>query len=208
MIRRAGIRRQIRRKPDFVLKTTIKTQHGAVTDVLCRVYLPRSVIARPYLHFEPTPQQVDALTVPEFSVEGKAEWHGQAIAIRAGTVFTEGWQRNRLSPDVVKCTLPGEPWDLEVWKQRATEAVGAPVKHAVFWLTPNMLLSPADPDGFLHRRRERQDCAGTLIPSFPRGATLSQAFHTPKDIARKSEFKPVGSPIRGAAGTYPYRRSR
>lgn len=143
MIRRAGIRRQIQRKPDFVLKTTIKTQHGTVADVLCRVYLPRSVLARPYLHFEPTARQVEALTVSEFSVEGKAEWHGQSVAIRAGTVFTEGWKRNQLSPDVVECTLPGEPWDLEVWKQRATEGVSAPIKHAVFWLTPNMLLCPA-----------------------------------------------------------------
>jgi hypothetical protein len=143
MIRRAGIRRQIRREADHVLKTTIKTQYGTIADVLCRIYLPRSVMARPYLHFEPTPEQLNALTVPEFSVEGKAEWLGQSIAIRAGTVFTEGWQQNRVSPDIVECTLPGEPWDLEIRKQRAAEAESAPIQQGVFWLTPNMLLSPA-----------------------------------------------------------------
>lgn len=143
MIRRAGIRRQIRRQADHVLKTTIKTEYGTVADVLCRVYLPVSVMARPYLHFEPTPEQLDALTVPEFSVEGKAEWQGQSITIRAGTVFTEGWRRNRISPGIVECTLPGEPWDLEIKKERAPESESAPIQHGVFWLTPNKLLSPA-----------------------------------------------------------------
>jgi hypothetical protein len=59
MIRRAGIRRQIRREADYVLKTTIKTQYGTIADVLCRIYLPRSVMARPYLHFEPTPLAIE-----------------------------------------------------------------------------------------------------------------------------------------------------
>src|SRR5260370_1808567 len=143
MIRRAGIRRQIRREADYVLKTSIRTEYGIIAGVRCAIYLAGRVMARPFLHFEPTPEQLNALTEPEFSVEGKAEWRGQSIAIRAGTVFTEGWQQNRVSPDIVECTLPGEPWDLEIRKQRAAEVESAPIQQGVFWLTPNMLLSPA-----------------------------------------------------------------
>lgn len=81
MLRRAGLRRDIQREPDHVLRTDIRTPHGALGNVLCRVYLPHSVMDRPYLHFEPTQDQLKALTVPEFSVEGKTKWQDGSVVM-------------------------------------------------------------------------------------------------------------------------------
>jgi hypothetical protein len=143
MLRRAGLKRDIRREPDHVLRTDIRTLHGAVNNVLCRVYLPHSVMDRPYLHFQPTQDQLKALTVPEFSVKGKTKWQDGSVVIKAGTVFTEGWEQKDLSPDIVECSLPGEPWDLEIVRSRTAESTETAIARGVFWITPNPLLSPA-----------------------------------------------------------------
>ena len=45
------------RRAEYVLKTTVKTRRATVNDVLCRVYLPRSVTETPFLVFEPTAEQ-------------------------------------------------------------------------------------------------------------------------------------------------------
>ena len=53
-----------------MLVATITTSHGVVTGVPCRVYLPRTIMGEPYLEFDLSKAQADALVVPEFSVVG------------------------------------------------------------------------------------------------------------------------------------------
>jgi hypothetical protein len=98
---------------------------------------------RPYLTFEPSAEQLGVLAVPEFSFEGKVESHDQNIQVRADTIFTEGWKQHRLSPDVVQNILPGEPWDLQIAITQGPKQDDALIRHGVFWLTSNPLLSPA-----------------------------------------------------------------
>jgi hypothetical protein len=142
MSRRAGLRRLIRRDPDYTVSATITTPDGSVVpDVPCRVYLPRSVIGRPYLEFDLSEGQTPPLTVPEFSVQGHAEVPNGAVVIHSDIVLTEGWSEERWGSKFIKCTLPGEPWDLEITERRDARD-DSEINTGMFWLTANKLLTP------------------------------------------------------------------
>lgn len=140
MTRRAGLEQRPVREPDHVLPTAIRTKYGTVEDVACRIYLPDSVMERPYLAFDPSSEQLGILTVPEFSFEGNLDSGLQKVHARAETVFTEGWRYHGHTPDIVQTTLPGEPWDLQITITHGHEQEDALIRQGVFWLTPNPLL--------------------------------------------------------------------
>lgn len=141
MSRRAGLRRIMRRDPDYTVSTKITTPHGGVVaDVPCRVYLPRNAMGRPYLEFDLTEDQTGPLTVPEFSVEGHAETSNGVVSIRSDVVLMQGWSAEHRGSKFIKCTLPGEPWDLEITSGR--ESDDSVIQSGTFWLSPNRLLNP------------------------------------------------------------------
>jgi hypothetical protein len=143
MSRRAGLRRVMRRDPDYTVLAKITTPHGGVVaDVPCRVYLPRTISGRPYLEFDLSEAQKGPPTVPEFSMEGGAQSTEVEISVRSQIVLTNGWSEERWGSKFIKCTLPGEPWDLEVRIRRGGEASEDIVHGGVFRLTPNRLLNP------------------------------------------------------------------
>lgn len=130
-------------EPDFVLTSRIKTTHSSVDGVPCSVYLPSSVMENPYLRFEPNKEQSDHLIVPSFSFEARDVWGEEATTtVRSKTVWATGPTIRRLTPAITECTLDGDPWDLEVVQCISSRESIEGIRHCVFWLTPNMLLSP------------------------------------------------------------------
>lgn len=144
MSRVVGLHRVMRRGPDYTVLSKITTPHGAVVnDVPCRVYLPRTVRGRPYLEFDLSEAQKAPLTVAEFSAQGHAETPNGVISIQSDIVITQGWSAEHWGPRFIKCTLPGEPWDLEVRIGRGSEGNEELLRSGTFWLTPNRLLNPS-----------------------------------------------------------------
>jgi hypothetical protein len=142
MSRRAGLRRVIRRDPDYTVSATITTPHGnVVADVPCRVYLPRSMRGRPYLEFDLAEAQKGPLTVAEFSVRAHAEIPSGVISVRSDIVITQGWSEESWGGKFIRCTMPGEPWDLELTIGGSASDDDV-IQNGTFWLTPNRLLSP------------------------------------------------------------------
>ncbi|SRR6266567_3108720 len=142
MSRRAGLRRVMRRDPDYTVLGKVTTPHGGVVpEVPCRVYLPRSAMGRPYLEFDVSESQSGPLAVPEFSVECHAETPNGVVSIRSDIVLTQGWSAEHWGSKFIKCTLPGEPWDLEITK-RGSESDNSVIQNGIFWLSPNRLLNP------------------------------------------------------------------
>ena len=142
MSRTAGLRQNMRREPDYTVAATITTPYGGIVpDVRCRVYLPGTMMARPYLEFDLSEIQTDALIVPEFAVEGHGEVSGGVVSISSKIVLTQGWSRESWGAKFIKCTMPGEPWDLEVTK-RAIDSDDSVIENGIFWLSPNRLLNP------------------------------------------------------------------
>jgi len=133
----------MRREPDHAVTAKITTPHGnVVPDVPCRVYLPRTVMGRPYLEFDLSESRVGPLTVPEFSVEGHGEIPNGGVSILSDLVLTQGWREERWGSKFVKWMLPGEPWNLEITRIR-NKSDKETIQSGVFWLTPNKLLNPA-----------------------------------------------------------------
>ncbi len=132
----------MRRDPDYSVTTKITTLHGAVVaDVPCRVYLPRTVSGRPYLEFDLSEAQSGPLTVSEFSAQGGAEMPNGVISVRSDIVITQGWSKEHWGSKFIKCTMPGEPWDLEITKGGIATDDDV-IQNGIFWLTPNRLLNP------------------------------------------------------------------
>jgi hypothetical protein len=143
MSRVAGLRRVIGRDPNYTVITKIKTAHGVVSDVPCRIYLPRTVMGRPYLEFDLSETQRGPLTVPEFSVQGDAETTNGFMSVRSDIVFTQGWTEERRGSNFIKCTLPGEPWNLEIHISHSIGVNDNLMHSGLFWLTPNRFLNPS-----------------------------------------------------------------
>jgi hypothetical protein len=143
MSRRAGLRRVIRRDPDYTVSATITTPHGnVVADVPCRVYLPRSMRGRPHLEFDLAEAQKGPLTVAEFSVRARAEIPNGVISVRSDIVITQGWSEESWGAKFIRCTMPGEPWDLEVTIGGIASDHDV-IQNGTFWLTPNRLPNPS-----------------------------------------------------------------
>jgi hypothetical protein len=157
------------REPDHTVTAKISTPHGnVVPDVPCRVYLPRTVMARPYLEFDLSESQTGPLTVPEFSVEGHGEIPNGAVSIRSNIVLTQGWSREAWGSKFIKCTLPGEPWDLEVTKC-AIESDNSIIHNGIFWLSPNRLLNPGLMSVFSYTGAVEMKTARELAFQLPAG---------------------------------------
>jgi hypothetical protein len=144
MVKDPGEEGSLPAEPDFILTATIQTSRGAVDNVPCSVYLPRSVMENPHLHFKPTKEQSTDLIVPSFSFEARDEWHGEGqVVVRAKTVWASGPTLKQHSTAIAECSLDGNPWDLEVVEHIPSGEPEETIRHCVFWLTPNRLLEPA-----------------------------------------------------------------
>ena len=142
MSRTAGLRKDMHREPDHIVIAAITTpDRRVVPDVNCRVYLPPTMMEQPYLEFDLSESQSAALIVPEFSMEGRGELAGRMVSIRSEIVITQGWSKESRGSQFIKCTMPGEPWDLEVSK-RATESADSVIQKGTFSLSPNRFLTP------------------------------------------------------------------
>ena len=130
--------RKIDQRPDYVFKATVKAKRGVVDDVLCRLYLPRTVAERPFLVFEPTVDQIGVTADFEFSFQGRID----KLIIRADRVYSQWSQKTHHAPGLALRTMEAEPFDLKLIQEIGTEQPNAPITNASFWLTPNILLSP------------------------------------------------------------------
>lgn len=131
-------------KPDFALAARIKTSHGVVENVPCYVHLPRTVMENPHVRFEPNKEQSDNLIVPSFSFEARDIWDRETtVEVRSKTVWASGPTTRRYNSGNAEYSLDGNPWDLEVTQYFPSREPNEGIRNCIFWLTPNMLLSPA-----------------------------------------------------------------
>jgi hypothetical protein len=135
--------RNIRRKPDVTLRTAVQCAHGRVDEVPCSVYLPRTVTARPYLIFRPSPSQFSSMQAPEFSFSGQADYGSHSMLVSATNVYPGRSESLHLTADITECTVTAVPWDLRVTRRLRADQPDTPIRHGFLWLTPNRLLSPA-----------------------------------------------------------------
>jgi hypothetical protein len=170
MSRRAGLRRGMRHSPDYAVSAEITTLHGGVVaDVPCRVYLPRTVSGRSYLEFDLSETHRGSLTVPEFSMKGRVETPSGMVSVRSDIVITQGWSAEYQASKFRGCTLPGEPWDLEITKRTAATDDDV-LQNGTFWLTPNRFLNPSLQSLFSHTGEVKIETAREL--SFQLSTTL------------------------------------
>jgi hypothetical protein len=182
----------MRRDPDHAVIATIMTPHGGVIqDVPCRVYLPRNAMGRPYLEFDVTEDQTGPLTVPEFSVEGHAETPNGVVSIRSDIVLTQGWSAEHWGPKFIKCTLPGEPWDLEITRC-GSESDDSLIQNGIFWLSPNRLLNPSLMSLFSYTGAVEMKTARELAFQLPAGLVHFRTHfhheHKKSAVLRTSEL--------------------
>ena len=156
---------RIKRRGDFFLFADIKAGNAQIKDVLCETFLPKESTKRPMIYFYPTEDQAAALKyVYEFSVHGVIQsLRGPIGEIQADLVYSLGFTTHSWEPKITEYSLEGEPWDLKVTRfvPREDASPGKRSVHGRFWLTPSVLLSPAQiinryPDGNVSVEKVRQ----------------------------------------------------
>jgi hypothetical protein len=105
-----------KRKPHYTLKVTIHTSYNKVSDVMCKVFLPRRVTERPYVVLRFTEDQARGLGgVGLFSIEGQFENAGRAITIRSERAYSPGLvNETSFGTGVSEHKILGEAWDLTI----------------------------------------------------------------------------------------------
>ena len=158
---------------------------------LPRCYLPQTMMARPYLEFDLSESQSNALIVPKFSVEGRGDWAGGMVSIRSKIVLTQGWSRETRGSQFIKCTMPGEPWDLEITK-RANEDDDSVIEKGTFSLSPSRLLTPRLMERFSYNGAIEMKTAHELSFQLPSGLVhFRRHYHYEKKqstVLRTSEL--------------------
>lgn len=116
-----------------------------VEDVLCKVYLPNKKVEPPSLHFLPTREQEEQLSVPaplSISAE-RREPNGDLLRISSNEIHVLSHKGTVWGPGLREIVLIGAPWDLKIEHVRAeTASPLEPRTRGCFWLTPNRLISP------------------------------------------------------------------
>jgi len=137
-------------KEDYQLLMKINSDNLKIEKVRCKIYLPKRNIDPIKIYFYPTQEQVVSLIkLFEFSIEGEIKnIAGDIIGkVEATKVYNNGTITENFGSDIVESIFMGEPIDLKISMFSNYESNNSNYNDVntviSFWLTPNILLSPA-----------------------------------------------------------------
>jgi hypothetical protein len=132
------------RMPDYFLHVTVRHQYGTTKDVPCKVFLPKTLMDKPLLIFQPTAEQSTTLRhLFEFRVSAEFESGSRHCVLQAPSVYSKGLHQTAWGPGIKEFSLTGEAWDLTITRRDATPSTQAGSgTRGFFQFTPNHLLRP------------------------------------------------------------------
>jgi len=137
-----------KKKENRKVKMTVIKDNHTINDILCEICLPDRITDKIELIFYPTPEQANQLGWPfEFSVYGEHKGlSGEVSSItKAKKVYYKDGHTRHWGDKFSETILIGEPTDLKIIDliQRDDNSAKPDDKiKGIFWLTPNIMLSP------------------------------------------------------------------
>lgn len=132
---------------DYFLEASLNDGNECIENVLCKVYLPKSTLDKPYFRFCPTEQQSRKLFKMRkcsFMASIKGPGEDRIVTISSPTVYFSNRNTQYWGPTLQKSTLKGEPWLLKIREifQAPPKDESTNTTHLTLWVSPNSYLEP------------------------------------------------------------------
>lgn len=132
------------RKENYLVNASLILKDKVIKDIPCKIYLPERPHEKPYIIFKPSKADAIKLT-GAFKAALKANVYdlGNELqeTIETPEVYLSGCKTTNWGGGISEATLSGKPQDLHVIKH-FNNPEGSEQTHMVFWISPNILLTP------------------------------------------------------------------
>ncbi len=134
-------------REDFFVQATIKLNGYAISDLPCKIYLPKNPLLKPRLEFKPNYaqwQQASALWQPAFEAKVLDQFGRTSAEISAAAVYLENLRATAWGQNVYDCAFTGDPHGLRVVRYilGSTESRNSSPTAFSLWISPNTMLRP------------------------------------------------------------------
>lgn len=133
------------REEDFFVHAQLKVLDKKIENVLCKVFLPESVLEKPLLKFKPTKEQFQQISASyEGALEAAITGFNKKleVSLAAPNVYFSDMHTKYWGPDFSESSLSGEPQHLHIVRYLDVHEEHQKTSLTM-WLSPNPMLGPA-----------------------------------------------------------------
>jgi hypothetical protein len=134
------------KKEDYLVKVNLKFSDTEIKSIPCRIFLPETILEKPYFLFKPSKQQFDKLSyvnTASFSTQLNGHTGKPEVTLTSSEIYLSNKIGRSWGPDIFDASIKGEPQDLEVEQlinQHRKDDIGD--VDITFWISPNAFLEP------------------------------------------------------------------